>query len=52
MKKDYTRHLGNVAQIDEERMQDHLGKVVKGTEEETLNSLLDADGDELDNAAR
>ena len=33
--------LGNVVQIDEKRINDHLGELVRGTVEETLNGLLD-----------
>jgi hypothetical protein len=29
--------LGNVVQIDEKRIHDHLGELVRGTVEETLN---------------
>ncbi len=34
--------MGQVIQIDEARIQDHLGEMVRGTVEETLNALLDA----------
>jgi transposase-like protein len=39
--------LGPVVQLDEERIQSHLGEVVRTTAEETLNSLLDAEADHL-----
>ena len=39
--------LGNVVQIDEKRINDHLGELVRGTVEETLNGLLDAEADAL-----
>lgn len=39
MKKD-TPRLGNVIEIDEARIRDHLGELVRGSVEETLNSLL------------
>ena len=42
-----TAELGNVIRIDDERIQDHLGKVVRDTVEETLNALLDAEADAL-----
>ncbi len=51
MKKD-TLKLGNVVQIDEARIRDHLGELVRGSVEETLNALLDAEADRLCNAAR
>jgi len=50
--KKYTRKLGKVIQIDESQIQEHLGELVRGTVEETLNKLLDAEADQLCNAAR
>jgi transposase-like protein len=44
--------LSNVVRIDDERIRDHLGQVVRGTVEERLNSLLEAEADRLCNAAR
>jgi hypothetical protein len=35
--------LGNVISIDDERIKSHLDRVVRGTVEETLNALLDAE---------
>ena len=52
MGKDYTTKLGKVIDIDEDKIRDHLGEVVRGTVEETLNGLLDAEADRLCNAAR
>ena len=52
MGKDYTQKLGKVIQIDETQIRDHLGELVRGTVEETLNKLLDAEADQLCNAAR
>lgn len=52
MGKDYTSKLGKVIDIDEAKIRDHLGEVVRGTVEETLNGLLDAEADRLCNAAR
>jgi len=43
---------GNVVRIDEERIRDHLGRIVRGTVEDTLNALLDAEADRLCNATR
>ena len=37
--------MGQVIQIDEERIRDHLGEMVRGTVEETLNAMLDAEAD-------
>ena len=50
--QDDTKKLNNVVQIDESRIQDHLGKLVLGTVEETLNSFLDAEADALCGAQR
>ena len=33
-----THAIGNVIRVDEERIQDHLGKIVRGTVEDTLNA--------------
>lgn len=52
MSKNVTQKLGKVIQIDEEQIQQHLGELVRGTVEETLNKLLDAEADQLCNAAR
>ena len=52
MRKDYTKKLTNVIEINEGQIQDHLGELVRGTVEETLNSMLDAEADTLCNAAR
>jgi transposase-like protein len=46
------RELGQVVKIDEGRIRDHLGELVRGTVEETLNGLLEAEADRLCNAAR
>ena len=34
-------------QIDEARIRDHLGEMVRGTVEETLNAMLDAEAHQL-----
>lgn len=52
MEKYYTKKLGNVIEINNSEIQDHLGELVRGTVEETLNSMLDAEADTLCNAAR
>jgi hypothetical protein len=41
------RPMGQVIQIDEARIRDHLGEMVRGTVEETLNAQLDAEADRL-----
>ena len=46
------RPMGQVIKIDEARIKDHLGEMVRGTVEETLNALLDAEADRLCGAAR
>jgi putative transposase len=51
MKKD-TPKLNNVIEIDEARIREHLGELVRGSVEETLNALLDAEADQLCNAGR
>jgi len=52
MTEDSKKALGKVVQIDEKRIKDHLGELVRGTVEETLNSLLDAEADALCGAQR
>jgi transposase-like protein len=52
MSDSVSKKLGKVIQIDEEQIQQHLGELVLGTVEETLNKLLDAEADQLCNAAR
>lgn len=42
----------HVVRIDEEQIRDHLGKIVRGSVEEALNALLDAEADRLCKAAR
>ena len=44
--------LSNVVRIDDERIKDHLGKMVRSSVEETLNALLDEEADRLCNAGR
>jgi len=47
-----SKTLGKVVQIDEARIQDHLGELVRGTVEETLNAMLDAEADSMCGAQR
>ena len=46
------RPMGQVIKIDEARIRDHLGELVRGSVEETLNALLDAEAAELYGAGR
>jgi putative transposase len=41
-----------VVRIGDERIRDHLGQIVRGTVEDTLNALLEAEAERLCNAAR
>lgn len=50
--KDSTPKAGKMVQIDEERIRKHLGDIVRGSVQETLNGLLDAEADRLCNAKR
>jgi putative transposase len=43
MADDTTSRLNNVITIDDERIKNHLDRVVQGTVGETLNALLDAE---------
>jgi transposase-like protein len=44
--------LSNVVRIGDARIEDYLGKIVRGAMEETLNALLDAEAGRLCHAAR
>ncbi len=44
--------MGQVIQIDEARVRDHLGELVRDTVEDTLNAMLDAEADQLCGAGR
>jgi putative transposase len=44
--------LNNVITIDDERIKNHLDWIVRGSVEETLNALLEAEADRLCNAQR
>lgn len=41
-----------IIEINEEKIKDHLGEFVKGTVEETLNAMLDAEADAICNARK
>jgi putative transposase len=47
-----TKLMGQVIQIDEGRIRDHLGEMVRGTVEQALNAMLDAEADRLCGAGR
>ena len=44
--------LNRIIRIDEARIQDHLGQMVRTTVEDTFNGMLDAEADALCNARR
>ena len=50
--KNCSKKTDKIIQIDEEGIRDHLGQIVKGTVQETLNAMLDAEADQLCNAQR
>ncbi len=52
MGEDSTKALSNVIRIDDEGIQEHLKHIVRGSVEETLNAMLDADADRLAGAGR
>lgn len=52
MKKDTTKRLSKVIRIDESEIRGHLDEMVRGTVEETLNAMLDAEADEMCKAQR
>ena len=47
MTDDTLSPLNNVITIDDERIRNHLDRVVRGSVEETLNALLEAEADRL-----
>ena len=49
---DKPRPMGQVIQIDEARIRDHLGEMVRGAVEEALNAMMHADTDRLCGAGR
>ena len=52
MSEDDNQVLSNVIKIDDERIKGHLDRIVRGSVEETLNALLDAEAERLCNADR
>ena len=47
-----SRGLGKVVQIDEEQIKSHLGELVRESVEDTLNTMLEAEADQLCKAKR
>lgn len=43
---------GEAIKIDEARIKDHLGEMVRGTVEEALNAMLDPEADQLCGAGK
>ena len=52
MSRDSTPGIGKVIQIDEAKIEQHLSRVVRGTVEEMLNALLEAEADRLVRASQ
>lgn len=52
MEKVNTKELGRVVHIDEGKIRGHLDEMVRGTVEQNLNDLLDAEADRLCNAPK
>ena len=52
MKEDTTKPLSKVIRIDESEIRGHLDEMVRGTVEDTLNAMLDAEADEMCQAQR
>jgi len=53
MSKDSTKDReGKIIQINEEQIKDHLGEMVRGTVEETLNGMLEQEAEQLVGAGR
>jgi putative transposase len=51
-KKHCTSKRSKIIQIDEDSIKEHLGEIVKGTVQETLNALLEEEAERLCNAKR
>ncbi len=52
MDKKDDKQMGEVIRINEARIRDHSGEMVRGAVEETLNTMFDAEADQLCGAAR
>jgi putative transposase len=44
--------MSNIIHLNESELKNQLGELVRGTVEETLNKLLDAEADKITNACR
>ena len=44
--------MGKIIEVNERFIKDQLGEMVRGTVEETLNTMLDTEADQLCNATR
>ena len=51
-KEQSTKKRGEIIKINEGEIREHLGEIVRGSVEDTLNGLLDAEADRLCNARR
>ena len=47
-----TTSEGTIIQINEDQIKDHLGEIVRGTVQDTLNALLDEEATRLCNARK
>ena len=47
MNEDSTKELSQVIRIDDERVQNYLRNAVRGSVEETLNAMLDAEAERI-----
>jgi Transposase, Mutator family len=52
MNEDSTKELSQVIRIDDERVQNYLRNAVRGSVEETLNAMLEAEAEHLCNVGR
>jgi putative transposase len=52
MSENSTKELGQVIQIDDDRVRHYLKNVVRGRVEDTLNAMLGAEAERLCNASR
>lgn len=50
--ENHSEILNKIVQIDEDRIKDHLGVLLRGTVEETLNAMLETEADRLCGASR
>lgn len=50
--KEFSTEGGTIIQINEKQIKDHVGEIVRGLVQETLNALLDEEASRLCNARR